>query len=63
MGKTAGTDLATDKVTYPKLLRLDKAREFANQLNEDAKEQLSEFDVKKAVPLIALADYIANREN
>ncbi|CAI9116679.1 OLC1v1017891C1 [Oldenlandia corymbosa var. corymbosa] len=63
LGKTAGKDLATDKTTYPKLMGLDKAREFANQLNKDAKEQLSDFDPQKASPLIALADYIAYRQN
>lgn len=63
LGKTAGKDLVTDKVTYPKLLGLDKAREFAEKLNSDAKAQLSEFDPNKAAPLIALADYIAYREN
>lgn len=63
LGKTAGKDLVTDKVTYPKLLGLEKAREFAVKLNNDAKIQLSEFDQVKVAPLIALADYIAYREN
>lgn len=63
LGKTAGKDLVTDKVTYPKLMGLDEAREFAEKLNEDAKQQLSEFDPDKAAPLIALADYIAHRDN
>lgn len=63
LGKTAGKDLLTDKVTYPKLLGLEKAREFAVKLKEDAKIQLSDFDQIKAAPLIALADYIAYREN
>ncbi|CDP07561.1 unnamed protein product [Coffea canephora] len=63
LGKTAGKDLVTDKVTYPKMMGLDKAREFAEKLNEDAKQQLSEFDPDKAAPLIALADYIAHRDN
>lgn len=63
LGKTAGKDLMTDKVTYPKLLGLEKAREFAEKLNEDAKKHLSEFEMDKAAPLIALADYIAHRDN
>ncbi|KAL3505268.1 hypothetical protein ACH5RR_035109 [Cinchona calisaya] len=63
LGKTAGKDLVTDKVTYPKLLGLNKAREFADKLNEDAKQHLSEFDLTKAAPLIALADYIAHRDH
>ncbi|XP_042508933.1 geranylgeranyl pyrophosphate synthase, chloroplastic-like [Macadamia integrifolia] len=63
LGKTAGKDLVADKVTYPKLLGLEKSREFAEKLNKEAKELLSEFDPKKAAPLIALANYIAYREN
>lgn len=63
LGKTAGKDLATDKTTYPKLLGLEKAREFAQKLNEEAKEQLVGFDPYKAAPLVALADYIAYRQN
>nr|QEY10178.1 barbata geranylgeranyl diphosphate synthase [Scutellaria barbata] len=63
LGKTAGKDLAVDKTTYPKLLGLEKAREFAEALNEEAKEQLVDFDRSKAAPLVALADYIAHREN
>ncbi|EPS69894.1 geranylgeranyl diphosphate synthase [Genlisea aurea] len=63
LGKTAGKDLAADKTTYPKLLGLEKAKEFAGKLNEEAKAQLSEFDQDKTTPLVALADYIANRQN
>ncbi|KAG8390026.1 hypothetical protein BUALT_Bualt01G0040400 [Buddleja alternifolia] len=61
LGKTAGKDLATGKMTYPKLLGLEKAKEFAEKLNEEAKEQLRNFDWKKVAPLIALADYITHR--
>ncbi|GFP99862.1 geranylgeranyl pyrophosphate synthase chloroplastic [Phtheirospermum japonicum] len=63
LGKTAGKDLMVDKTTYPKLLGLDKAREFAERLNEEAKEQLAGFDRDKRAPLVALADYIAHRQN
>ncbi|XP_043712942.1 geranylgeranyl pyrophosphate synthase, chloroplastic-like [Telopea speciosissima] len=63
LGKTAGKDLVADKVTYPKLLGLEKSREFAEKLNKDAKEILSGFDPEKAAPLIALANYIAYRQN
>lgn len=63
LGKTAGKDLAVDKTTYPKLLGLEKAVEFAEKLNEEAKQQLLDFDPKKAAPLVALADYIAHRQN
>ncbi|OIW09727.1 hypothetical protein TanjilG_09400 [Lupinus angustifolius] len=63
LGKTAGKDLVADKVTYPKLLGIEKSREFAQKLNRDAQEQLSGFDQDKAAPLIALANYIAYRQN
>ncbi|KAF3439032.1 hypothetical protein FNV43_RR17307 [Rhamnella rubrinervis] len=63
LGKTAGKDLVADKVTYPKLMGIEKSREFAQKLNRDAQDQLSGFDPDKAAPLIALANYIANRQN
>lgn len=63
LGKTAGKDLVADKVTYPKLIGIDKSREFAEQLNNEAIAQLGEFDRHKAAPLIALANYIAYRQN
>ncbi|KAK9948682.1 hypothetical protein M0R45_004269 [Rubus argutus] len=63
LGKTAGKDLLADKVTYPKLMGIEKSREFAEKLNRDAQEQLVGFDQEKAAPLIALANYIAYRQN
>nr|QHN60320.1 chloroplast geranyl diphosphate synthase large subunit [Lavandula x intermedia] len=63
LGKTAGKDLAVNKTTYPKLLGLEKAVEFAEKLNEEAKQQLLDFDPIKVAPLVALADYIAHRQN
>nr|AQN80594.1 geranylgeranyl diphosphate synthase 2 [Ginkgo biloba] len=63
LGKTAGKDLLADKVTYPKLLGLEESREFAEELNRQAKDQLSVFDMEKAAPLLCLADYIAHRQN
>nr|BAA86285.1 geranylgeranyl pyrophosphate synthase [Scoparia dulcis] len=63
LGKTAGKDLVADKTTYPKLIGIEKSREFAEKLNREAQEQLVGFDSDKAAPLIALANYIAYREN
>ncbi|XP_068656180.1 geranylgeranyl pyrophosphate synthase, chloroplastic-like [Aristolochia californica] len=63
LGKTAGKDLLVDKITYPKLIGLEKSREFAEKLNREAKEQLLDFDPEKAIPLISLANYIAYRQN
>ncbi|VFQ75433.1 unnamed protein product [Cuscuta campestris] len=63
LGKTAGKDLVADKVTYPKLIGIEKSKEFAAKLNEEAQSQLTGFDQEKAAPLIALANYIAHRDN
>lgn len=63
LGKTAGKDLVAEKATYPKLMGIDKSREFAEKLNKEAKDQLSGFDSDKAAPLFALANYIAYRQN
>ncbi len=61
LGKTAGKDLIADKTTYPKLLGLDESRRRANQLVNEAKLSLEPWKVK-AGPLLALADYITNRD-
>ncbi|KAK9115254.1 hypothetical protein Syun_022051 [Stephania yunnanensis] len=63
LGKTAGKDLKTKKATYPRLMGLEKAREFADKLVAQAKGELSHFDSSKAAPLHGLADYIAYRQN
>lgn len=63
LGKTAGKDLIADKLTYPKLMGLEKSKEFAERLMRDAQEQIQGFDSKKVAPLLALANYIAKRQN
>lgn len=64
LGKTAGKDLVADKMTYPKLMGLEKSRQFAEELLAEAKQQLEGFEAYKAVaPLVALAEYIAYRQN
>ncbi|RWR95691.1 geranylgeranyl diphosphate synthase 3 [Cinnamomum micranthum f. kanehirae] len=63
LGKTAGKDVAAEKVTYPKMLGLEGSRVLAEELRKEAKEQLIEFDPEKAMPLVALTDFIACRNN
>lgn len=63
LGKTAGKDVAAEKVTYPKVLGLERSRELAEELRREAKEQLLGFDPEKAMPLVALTDFIACRDN
>jgi len=62
LGKTAGKDLDADKTTYPKLLGLERSREVAQELVDEAKEALSQFG-EGAAPLLGLADYIIARKN
>lgn len=63
LGKTAGKDLVADKVTYPKLVGIEKSREFAEKLNGDAWDMLSEFDQEKAAPLLAMVNFATYRQN
>lgn len=62
LGKTAGKDEAVDKTTYPKLLGLDRSKEVAQELVDEAKEALKGYG-DKAAPLNGLADYIIARNN
>ena len=61
LGKTAGKDLIADKTTYPKLLGLDESRRRADELVSEAKNSLKPWE-SKALPLLALADFITNRD-
>jgi len=63
LGKTAGKDLVADKLTYPKVLGMDKSKEIAQKLVEDSKEILAGFDTPKVAPLFAITNYIAGRIN
>lgn len=62
LGKTAGKDMDVDKTTYPKLLGLEGSKDEARRLVREAKESLSIFG-ERAIPLLAIADYIVEREN
>ena len=62
LGKTAGKDEAVEKTTYPKLLGLDGARKEAERLVAEAKKAMEPFG-DRAIPLLALADYIIDRKN
>ena len=61
LGKTAGKDVIADKTTYPKLLGLEASRERADELIFLAKSALDPWK-KTSAPLLALADYITNRD-
>lgn len=62
LGKRQGADIARDKPTYPALLGLDQARQYALELRDQALDALRPFDAA-AEPLRALARYIVERRN
>ncbi len=62
LGKPQGSDLAQNKPTYPALLGLDGARERLHQLHDEAVAILRGFG-PAADDLIALTDYIVNRDH
>lgn len=61
LGKTTGADLARGKVTYPAAAGLERSREAARDLVNDAITELERFD-ERADPLRALARYIITRK-
>ena len=61
MGKAVGTDKLRNKNTYPSLLGLNKSKDFARELVENALQALETFD-EKAAPLRAIAKYIIERK-
>ena len=61
MGKAVGTDRLRHKNTYPSLLGLEKSKDFARELVENALQALETFD-EKATPLRAIAKYIIERK-
>ncbi len=62
LGKPIGSDAENEKITYVTLLGLDEAKKRAEKLTENAINALSIFD-DRAKFLIALANYLMNREN
>ncbi|MDR1935478.1 MAG: polyprenyl synthetase family protein [Candidatus Accumulibacter sp.] len=60
LGKTAGKDSAADKPSCVGLMGLERAREFAGQLREQAIESLASFG-ERARRLVELTDFIARR--
>ncbi len=61
MGKATGTDASRNKSTYPGLIGMEKSRQFAAELINNALHALDIFG-NKANPLSALAEYIIKRE-
>jgi geranylgeranyl diphosphate synthase type II len=61
LGKTTGADEARGKVTYPAAVGLERSRQAANDMINDALAALEGFDYK-ANPLRSLAHYIITRK-
>lgn len=61
LGKTTGADVARGKVTYPAAVGLERSRQAANEMVNDALAALEEFD-DRANPLRSLANYIITRK-
>jgi geranylgeranyl diphosphate synthase type II len=61
MGKDVGTDRARKKSTYPFILGVEKSKEFAKNLVNNALQALDYFD-NKSDPLRAIAHYIIERK-
>ena len=62
LGKQQGSDVEHAKPTYPALLGLEQAKQYAETLRHQAQQALSEFD-QRADHLRHLADYIVSRSN
>ncbi|MHA6492395.1 (2E,6E)-farnesyl diphosphate synthase [Pseudomonas borbori] len=62
LGKTQGKDQANDKPTYPALLGLGAAKDYAVELRDQALHALRAFD-QAAEPLRELARYVVERRS
>ncbi len=62
LGKQQGADDALHKPTYVSLMGLEEAKQFAENLCQEAVSALSLFD-DQATPLRQLADYIVHRSH
>ena len=60
LGKTAGKDVAQNKLTYPALIGLDASRAEVQRLRIEAHEALAPLG-ERAQPLLDLCDYMAVR--
>lgn len=61
LGKKVGSDIDNNKSTYPSLLGLEKSKQIANDLIEEAKTKISDIDGNNEF-LNGLAEYIIDRE-
>lgn len=62
LGKTAGKDKEADKATFPRLMGLDKAHDFADELLTQAETALTKLPPKARVNLCEITRYIRHRD-
>ncbi len=60
LGKSVGKDLRAQKATYPSFWGIEESKRQAQQLIEQAKSEVAGFG-DRAVPLMAIADFITAR--
>ncbi|MGL5313513.1 MAG: polyprenyl synthetase family protein [Peptostreptococcaceae bacterium] len=61
LGKKVGSDIENHKSTYPSLIGLEKSKEIAHELIEEAKLSIKDID-NDGEFLCGLADYIIDRD-
>jgi geranylgeranyl diphosphate synthase type II len=61
LGKSAGKDVSADKATYPSVVGLERSRQIARKLTQEAHSSLKPLG-RKAEILHGLADHLLSRE-
>lgn len=62
LGKTAGKDIQVQKSTYPALLGLQQAQDYAQQLHQQALDALAEID-DNTHQLILITEFLLHRQH
>jgi geranylgeranyl diphosphate synthase type II len=62
MGKSAGSDVLNEKMTFPAILGMDASKKYANKLIDTAIDAISQLGTN-ATPLRAIARYILDRDH
>jgi geranylgeranyl pyrophosphate synthase len=62
LGKTAGKDATAKKATYPSIYGVERAREIAQTVLDEAKDAVAEFGVDSFL-LVEIAEFVLQRES
>ncbi|GLQ33437.1 polyprenyl synthetase family protein [Litoribrevibacter albus] len=63
LGKQQGSDHELDKATYPKLLTLEGAKDYLNQLKDKALTLLNQAQLNSSEQLVTLTHFVADRDH